>query len=174
MAGGLVAAVGLLYVFRRVPFGTYWSVSLHASARRDTTFVFGGAMLIATALLAVYFEGWLIPKYDYGVALRYGLRAAIACLALLALSPHYEGKWQGRVHVAVSWTMVVLMPVILLLLALENWGTTGGYLALLAIAVQATLLGIFWGIRGMYERFALLQSISIAVFFAVIAVLGYL
>jgi len=174
LAGGLVAAVGLLYVFRRVPFGTYWSVSLHASARRDTTFVFGGAMLIATALLAVYFEGWLIPKYDYGVALRYGLRAAIACLALLALSPHYEGKWQGRVHVAVSWTMVVLMPVILLLLALENWGTMGGYLALLAIAVQATLLGIFWGIRGMYERFALLQSISIAVFFAVIAVLGYL
>lgn len=174
MAGGLVAAVGLLYVFRRVPFGTYWSVSLHASARRDTTFVFGGAMLIATALLAVYFEGWLIPKYDYGVALRYALRAAITCLALLAAIPHYEGKWQGRVHVAISWAMVVIMPVILLLHALENLGTMGGYLALLGVAIQVTLLGIFLGIKGMHERFALLQSIFIAVFFSTVALLGYL
>lgn len=174
LLGAVVMAPALGYVFRRVPFGKHWSISLHASARRDTTFVFGGAMLIATALLAVYFEGWLIPKYDYGVALRYALRAAITCLALLAAIPHYEGKWQGRVHVAVSWTMVVLMPVILLLHALENWGTMGGYLALLAIAIQATLLGIFWGINGMYERFALLQSIFIAVFFAAIAILGYL
>ncbi len=174
LGGVLVAEVGLLYVFRRVPFGTYWSVSLHASARRDTTFVFGGAMLIATALLAVYFEGWLIPKYSYGIALRYALRAAITCLALLAAIPHYEGKWQGRVHVAVSWAMVVIMPVILLLHVLENLGTMGSYLALLAIAIQATLLGIFWGIKGMHERFALLQSIFIAVFFAAIAVLGYL
>lgn len=174
LLGAVVMAPALGYVFRRVPFGKHWSISLHASARRDTTFVFGGAMLIATALLAVYFEGWLIPKYDYGVALRYALRAAITCLALLAAIPHYEGKWQGRVHVVISWAMVVIMPVILLLLALENWGTMGGYLAMLAIAVQAMLLGIFWGINGMYERFALLQSIFIAVFFAAIAILGYL
>ena len=174
LLGTGVMAPALGYVFSRERCGKYWSISLHASAHRSTVWVFGAALLAAAALLAVYFEGWLIPKYDYGVALRYALRAAITCLALLAAIPHYEGKWQGRVHVAISWAMVVIMPVILLLHALENLGTMGGYLVLLAIAIQATLFGIFWGIKGMHERFALLQSIFIAVFFAAIAVLGYL
>ena len=165
--------LGLGYVFRREPFGKYWSISLHASAHRNTTYVFGVALLIATALWAVYFKEWLIPRYAYGLAMQAALGLAVLCLGLLAVIPHYEEKWQGKVHVFVSWVMVGLMPVILLLHALDNWGSVGGYVAALSIASDGVFLGIFWGVKGMHERFALLQSLYIGIFFLCLGVFGY-
>lgn len=172
-AGALVIALGLGYVFRREPFGKHWSISLHASAHRGTTYVFGAALLIATALWAVYFKEWLIPRYAYGLAMQVALGMALVCLGLLAVIPHYEQKWQGRVHVLASWVMVGLMPVILLLHALDNWGSVGGYVAALSIVADGVLLGIFWGVKGMHERFALLQSLYIGIFFLCLGVFGY-
>ena len=76
-------------------------------------------------------------------------------------------------HVLASWVMVGLMPVILLLHALDNWGSVGGYVAALSIASDGVLLGIFWGVKGMHERFALLQSLYIGIFFLCLGVFGY-
>ncbi len=163
----------LWYVFRRERFGSHWSISLHAAVHRDTTLVFGAGLLAATVLLAVFYEGWLIPKYGYGWATQMALRASLVCFAGLALVPHYEGKWQGMVHTYLSWAMVVLMPLTLLLQTYETWGSWASLVSAGAIGMLGMLLAVFYGKKGMYEKFALLQGLYIAVYFTALAVMGY-
>ena len=171
--GMAVMAPVLWYVFRRERLGKFWSISLHASAHRDTTLVFGAGLLTAAAFLAIYFQQWLIPHYDYGWLMRLILGASITCFVLLALVPHYEGKWQGKVHVVVSWAMVLFMPLTLLFHVLQS-NSEGKIIALTGIALQMTLLGIFYGVKGMHEKFAALQTAFIAVYFLCMGILGYI
>ena len=173
----LVAAVMapvLWYVFRRERFGKFWSISLHASAHRDTTVVFGGGLLVATGFLAVYYQQWLIPKYSYSWPMSTVLWISVGCLALLALIPHYEGRWQGRVHVNISWAMVLLMPLTLLSHVLYASVGGGKTVALLGIALQLGLLAVFYGVKGMHDKFAAFQSAFIFVQVLSLGVLGYI
>lgn len=164
----------LWYVFRRERFGSFWSISLHASAHRETTVVFGAGLLAASFLLAVYFQDWLTPKYSYGWPMRAVLWAAVGSLVLLALIPHYEGRWQGRVHVIISWAMVLLMPLGLLFHALATPGSFGSIIVISGIILQLCLLSIFYGVEGMHEKFASMQSLFIAIYFLCIVTLGYM
>ncbi|QQS20284.1 hypothetical protein IPL85_02450 [Candidatus Saccharibacteria bacterium] len=172
--GAAVMVPVLWYVFRRERFGKFWSISLHASAHSDSTKAFGTGLLAASVLLAVYFQSWLIPKYDYGWPIRLALWAAVVCLVCLALVPHYEGRWQGRVHAFTSWVMVVLMSLTLLLQAVYSWYAAESLLALAGFIVQMTLLAVFYGVQGMYAKFALFQGMYISVYFLCIGVLGYI
>ncbi|QQS19047.1 hypothetical protein IPL68_03310 [Candidatus Saccharibacteria bacterium] len=170
----VVMAPALWYVFRRERFGKFWSISQHAAAHRDTTVALGAGMLAAAAFLAIYFQQYLIPKYDYGWPMRVALWTSIACCVLLALVPHYDSRWQGRVHVFISWVMVVLMPSVLLLHSLHTFGNVSSLVAAMGICLQLSLLGIFYGVKGMYEKFALLQSIFIMVYLLSLGIIGYM
>ena len=172
--GAAVMVPVLAYVFRRERFGKFWSISLHASAHRDTTIVFGTGLFMMAVFLAIYFQEWFVPKYGYGSLRQVMLWAMVMCFALLAIIPHYDGKWQGRAHVHISWAMVVLMPVMLLLHGVHAWGSRGSIVAFSGVFLQGVLLAVFYGVKGMYERFALMQSLFIAAYFLCVGILGYM
>lgn len=145
--GAVMMVPALIYVFRREQFGKFWSISLHASAHRETTIAFGAGLLAASAFLAAYFQQWLAPKYDYGLFMQALLWVMTGCFIVLALVPHHEGRWQGSVHVLTSWVMVLCMPLMLLLHALHTFPAANGIAVLIGIALQLMLLGIFYGVK---------------------------
>lgn len=171
-AAVMVSALG--YVFSRERFGSHCSISLHASARRSTTWIFGVGLLIATGLLGVYFTQWLIPQYDYPILMRAVLFLTCACSAILALIPHHKGRWQGMIHAATAYVMAGLLPFTLLLHAIHTRGTVGGEIAFAGAATEVLLILILYSVKGMYEKFYLLQSMFFISYLTCIGIIGYL
>ena len=100
----LILVAGLAYLVIRWPQGKGKTFSQHAAAQRATIYFYIALFLIVNPLLAVFFYGYFIPKYELSLFFSGAIFLAIVAQFVAAFVPEVGG-WKSRVHrQAAGWS----------------------------------------------------------------------
>lgn len=174
----ILLIVGLSFLVYRWPQGHSKTFSQHAAAQTITIRYYIALFVLVTPLLALFFYGYFIPKYQLGLFFSLAIFLAIAAQLVAAFIPEVGG-WKSRLHrQAAGWSAFGLFLAITgimyelpLSFPLYIFGafTMLVMLSFSSLTLKATLM------RKLFEHryFLWLQTIYYTLFFVMILLVTY-